>query len=62
MSLASDQQGRVLENLENRRDEVSGVSIDKEMTDLIQLQAAFQANSRVISVVDDLLRDVINIL
>ncbi len=62
MSLASDQQARVLENLENRRDEVSGGSIDKEMTDLIQLQAAFQANSRVISVVDDLLRDVINIL
>jgi flagellar hook-associated protein 1 FlgK len=62
MSLARDQQARVVETLENRRDQVSGVSIDEEVTRLIQLQAAFQANSRVIGVVNDLLEDIVNIL
>jgi flagellar hook-associated protein 1 FlgK len=62
MSLARDQQARVLETLENRRDQVSGVSIDEEVTQLIRLQAAFQANSRVISVVNGLLQDIIDIL
>ncbi len=62
MSVARDQQANVLEGLHNRRDQVSGVSIDEEVTRLIQLQAAFQANSRVIGIVNDLLQDVIEIL
>jgi flagellar hook-associated protein 1 FlgK len=62
MNVARSQQASVLEGLENRRDAVSGVSIDEEVTRLIQLQAAFQANSRVIGVVDNLLQDIIDIL
>ncbi len=56
------QQERILERLEDRRDAVSGVSLDEEMTQLIELQAAFQANSRVISLVDELLDELIGIL
>ena len=60
MSAARDQQDRLLETLENRRDEVSGVSLDEEVTHLVELQAAFKANSRVVSVVDHLLDDLLN--
>ena len=56
------QQEHALETLENRRDEVSGVSLDEEVTRLVELQAAFQANSRVISMVSDLLGALIDIL
>ncbi len=56
------QQQRVLQTLESRRDEVSGVSVDEEVTRLVELQAAFQANARVVSVLDRLLGDVIDLL
>jgi len=59
---ASSQQARVLQDLESRRDAISGVSIDEEMAGLIQLEAAFQANARVLSTVDRLLDDLLSIL
>lgn len=59
---ALSQQAGIIENLENRRESVSGVSLDEEMTQLIELQAAFQANSRLISLVDELLDDIMGIL
>ncbi|HVP29077.1 MAG TPA: flagellar hook-associated protein FlgK [Myxococcota bacterium] len=59
---ARDQQSRVMEGLENRRDAVSAVSLDEEMTDLIRLQAAFQANAKVVSAVDRMLQDVLSML
>jgi flagellar hook-associated protein 1 FlgK len=43
-----------------QRDSVSGVSMDEEMTDLIKYQRAFQASSRVITMLDDLLDTVVN--
>ncbi len=52
----------VMETLENRRDEVAGVSLDEEVTRLVELQAAFQANSRVIAMVGDLLGELVDIL
>ena len=55
-------QERIVTELQNRRDEVSGVSIDEELASLIQMQAAFQANARILSVVDALVQDVVNIL
>lgn len=56
------QQQKILEGLENRRDQISGVSIDEEVTNLIKLQAAFQANARIIAVVQTLLDDLVNML
>jgi flagellar hook-associated protein 1 FlgK len=43
-----------------QRQSVSGVSLDEEMTDLMKFQRAFQASSRVINVVDELLDVVVN--
>lgn len=52
------------ENIEKlvrqQRDAVSGVSLDEELTDLMKFQRAFQASSRVISVIDELLDTVVN--
>ena len=41
--------------LENRRQSVSGVSLDEEMTNLIKFQRGFQASSRALNVLDDML-------
>ena len=43
-----------------QRDGVSGVSLDEEMADLMKYQRAFQASSRVFSVMDELLEVVVN--
>jgi flagellar hook-associated protein 1 FlgK len=42
-------------NFERRRQEVSGVSLDEEITFMIQFQRAFEASARVINVVDRML-------
>jgi flagellar hook-associated protein 1 FlgK len=54
--------GRELDNattlsgaLENRRQSVSGVSLDEEMTNLIKYQRGFQASSRALNAIDDML-------
>jgi flagellar hook-associated protein 1 len=43
-----------------QRDGISGVSLDEEMADLMKYQRSFQASSRVITVIDDLLDTVVN--
>jgi len=43
-----------------QRDSVSGVSLDEEVTDLMKFQKAYQASSRVISVIDSMLESLIN--
>jgi len=52
------------ENIEalvrSQRDAVSGVSLDEEVADLLKYQRAFQANSKVISAIDEMLDTVIN--
>jgi flagellar hook-associated protein 1 len=44
----------VLRSVEARFSEVSGVSIDQEMSDLVQLQNAYAANARVVSAIKEL--------
>lgn len=50
----------LLTSLKNQRTSISGVSLDEEMTNLIQYQHAYQANAKVISTIDELLDVVIN--
>ncbi|AOR22899.1 flagellar hook-associated protein FlgK [Clostridium taeniosporum] len=55
-----DKQGKKLQDLQMQRLSTSGVSLDEEMTNLIQFQHAYSANAKVISTVDELLDVVIN--
>jgi flagellar hook-associated protein 1 FlgK len=56
---ASDQD-KIQQLVRNQRDTVSGVSLDEEMADLVKFQRAFQASSRVFSIVDELLDTIVN--
>ncbi len=56
----SSNQETILGNLEEQKSAVSGVSLDEEMTSLIQYQHAYQANAKMISTIDELLDVVIN--
>jgi flagellar hook-associated protein 1 FlgK len=44
----------LLLNLENQRQEISGVSIEEEMINIIRFQQAFQASARYVSVIAEL--------
>jgi flagellar hook-associated protein FlgK len=50
----------LITQLEQQRQQVSGVSLDEEATHLIQYQHAYQAAAKVISVVDSMLDTLIN--
>ncbi len=52
-------QSTLVEELERRRQEVSGVSLDEEAANLIKYQKAFQASAKLISVADELLETLI---
>lgn len=53
-------QSNIEQYVRSQRDSVSGVSMDEEMADLVKFQRAFQASSRVFSIVDQLLDSVVN--
>lgn len=55
-----ENQELLLNKLENERQSVMGVSLDEEMTNLVKFQHAFQASSRVISMMDSMLDTIIN--
>jgi flagellar hook-associated protein 1 FlgK len=55
-----EDQSNIANLIKSQRDSVSGVSLDEEMADLVRFQRAFQASSRVFSVVDELLDTVVN--
>lgn len=57
---ALQNQNSILVALNNQRLSVSGVSLDEEMSDLIQFQHSYQANAKMINTVDELLDVVIN--
>jgi flagellar hook-associated protein 1 FlgK len=56
------QQDSVLAAVRDRRDEVSGVSIDEEVAELVKLQASFKANAKVLSTITAMLDDLFRAL
>ncbi|MGB9919126.1 MAG: flagellar hook-associated protein FlgK [Moorellales bacterium] len=67
LGVASNEAQRMVENqnvlveqLNQRKESISGVSLDEEMVNLIQYQYAYQAAARVITVVDEMLDTLIN--
>lgn len=53
-------QEEVISFLEDRRSSISGVSMNEEVVDMLKFQSAFQANARIITVVNDMLDTLIN--
>jgi flagellar hook-associated protein 1 FlgK len=47
---------------QNLRQQVSGVDLNEEAMILVQFQSAYEANSKLITVLDQLTQDTINIL
>jgi len=45
---------------DSRRDDVSGVSIDEEMTQMLRYQRAYEASARVVTAMDDVLDTLVN--
>jgi flagellar hook-associated protein 1 len=50
----------IVDQVENRRQSISGVSLDEEMANMIKFQQAYNAAARVVSVMDECLDKVIN--
>jgi flagellar hook-associated protein 1 len=50
----------VTDSIEDRRQSVSGVSMDEEMSNMVRFQRAYQASSRAMSTMDDMIDLLIN--
>lgn len=50
----------LVNSLENRRQSVSGVSVDEEMANLLRYQRGFQASARALTAMDDMIDQLIN--
>ncbi len=50
----------LVDDIDMRRQSVSGVSLDEEMTNLIRFQRGYQASSRALSSMDEMLETLIN--
>ena len=56
-----DAANQILQQLQDQQSSVSGVSLDEEATNMIQYQTAYQAAARVISTIQALLLDAVNL-
>lgn len=55
-----DRSGNLVDNVEIRRQSVSGVSIDEELTEMLRFQHAYNAAARNMTTVDEMLDRIIN--
>lgn len=55
-----DNQIVLIKQVENSRQSVSGVSLDEEMTNMIKFQHSFNANSRMITAMDEMIDTIVN--
>jgi flagellar hook-associated protein 1 len=60
-SAEADASNLILQQLQDQRGSISGVSLDEEAANLIQYQATYQAAARVVSIVNSLLSDAVNL-
>ncbi|HKI91769.1 MAG TPA: flagellar hook-associated protein FlgK [Gaiellaceae bacterium] len=50
----------LVDSLSNRRQSVSGVSLDEEMANLLQFQRGYQASARALTAMDDMINELIS--
>ncbi len=58
----AEQQQLLVTQMENKRESISGVSLDEEQIELIRFQQAFEAAARFINVVDELGQTVLSLI
>ncbi|MDC0357660.1 hypothetical protein OAO01_02510 [Oligoflexia bacterium] len=51
-----------LDTARNRRDEISGVSLDEEFTSLIKFQKAYEASAKLIRIASELMDQLVNLI
>jgi flagellar hook-associated protein 1 FlgK len=56
----ADNQEQVMQQLNNLRSQTSGVSVDEEMTRMIQYQRSYQAAARLLTTMDSMLETLLN--
>jgi flagellar hook-associated protein 1 FlgK len=56
-----EHQKNIVDQLNNIRESVSGVSLDEETTDMVKFQKAFDASARIIKVADEMFDTVLNL-
>jgi flagellar hook-associated protein 1 FlgK len=56
-----DHQTNMLNHLENQRQEISGVSLDEEMVNLVKYQHAYNAAAKLITMTDELMQTVLSL-
>ena len=52
----------MVEQLTSRRESISGVNLDEEMANLIRYQQAFTASARMITLVDEMMDELLNLV
>jgi len=55
-------QSSMVVQLENRRESISGVSLDEEMINLVKFQTAYNAAAKLITTTDELLQTILNMV
>jgi len=55
-------QEKVVTNLQNTLDSISGVSLDEEMTNMIEFQHAYEASAKMIKTVDEMIVTILNMV
>jgi len=58
----SESQSNIVLSLQNQRDSVSGVSLDEEMTYLIQYEQSYQAASKLLTTVQDMVDTLLSVI
>ena len=53
-------QTMLIKQIDERRSEISNVSLDEEMADMLRYQHSYIANSRVINAIDEMIEQVVN--
>jgi len=56
-----DASGQILQQLQDQRGSISGVSLDEEAANIVQYQTAYQASARVVTIIDAMLADAVNL-
>lgn len=56
----AENQELLISQIDGKRQEISGVSLDEEMADMIKYQYSYIANSRVVNAIDEMINKIIN--